>query len=115
LGVSVQNFTQLGGHAGFLHPFNWSLVSGLKRFLTDDQKQQYVSVCKVLCQITSNDATFLSRVKTCDKNWIYGYDQDKATILPREGCSSFSWTPRGFFTKTASQFHILLWHFTATA
>jgi hypothetical protein len=30
--VSVQNFTQVGGHAHFLHPFILGHVSGLIRF-----------------------------------------------------------------------------------
>jgi hypothetical protein len=32
LGVSVQHFVQLGGHADFLRPFIWSRVSGLIQF-----------------------------------------------------------------------------------
>jgi histone-lysine N-methyltransferase SETMAR len=44
--------------------------------LTADQKQQHVNVCKELHQITSNDATILSRVITGDKSWIYSYDPE---------------------------------------
>jgi hypothetical protein len=44
------------------------------QFLTTDQKQQHVSVCEELCQITYSDAAFLSRVVTGDESWIYGYD-----------------------------------------
>jgi hypothetical protein len=43
------------------------------RILTADQKQQHVSVCQELLQITSN-ATFLPRVMTDDESWIYSYD-----------------------------------------
>jgi hypothetical protein len=32
LGVSVQNFTRLGGRSDFLRPVVWSRVSGLMRF-----------------------------------------------------------------------------------
>jgi hypothetical protein len=32
MGVSVQNFMQLGGHADFIPPFIWSRVSCLMRF-----------------------------------------------------------------------------------
>jgi hypothetical protein len=46
------------------------------KILTADQKQQRVNVCKVLQQIASKDATFLSRVITGDENWIYGYDSE---------------------------------------
>jgi hypothetical protein len=44
------------------------------RILTADQKQQHVNICEELCQIASNNATFLSTVITSDENWIYGYD-----------------------------------------
>jgi hypothetical protein len=47
------------------------------RILTADKKrQQRGNVCKELCQITSNNAAFLSRVITFDKGWIYGCDPD---------------------------------------
>jgi hypothetical protein len=54
------------------------------RILAADQKHQRVNICKELRQIASNDTTFLSRVIAGDKSWIYGYDRDKATILPME-------------------------------
>jgi hypothetical protein len=41
--------------------------------LTADQKQQHAKVSEELCQIVSNDATFLSRVITGDETWIYSY------------------------------------------
>jgi hypothetical protein len=44
--------------------------------LTADQKQQLVSVCEGLCQIASDDATFLPRVITDDKSWNYAYDPE---------------------------------------
>jgi hypothetical protein len=44
------------------------------RFVTADQKQQCVSICKELCQISSDDVAFLSRVATGDESWISGYD-----------------------------------------
>jgi hypothetical protein len=72
----VHKISQLGGHADFLHPFIWNHVSGLMQFLTADQKQCCVNVCKELCQITSEDATFLSRVINGDKSCIYGYDPE---------------------------------------
>jgi hypothetical protein len=60
----------------FLCPFIWSRVSGKRLFLTADQKQQCVDLYEKLCQITSNDATFLSRVISGEDSWIYGYDPD---------------------------------------
>jgi hypothetical protein len=48
----------------------------VSRILTADQKQQHVSVCEEFRQIASDDATFLSRVITGDKSWIYGYDPE---------------------------------------
>jgi hypothetical protein len=41
------------------------------RIVTADEKQQHVNVCEELHQIASDDATFLSRVVTGDKSWIY--------------------------------------------
>jgi len=46
------------------------------RILTADQKQQCVNVCTELRQLASNDETFLSRVITGDKSWVYGYDPE---------------------------------------
>jgi hypothetical protein len=46
------------------------------RFLRDDQKQQLVNICEELCQIASDDATFLFRVIVGHESWIYGYDTD---------------------------------------
>jgi hypothetical protein len=46
------------------------------RILTADQKQQHVKVCKELRQITSDNATFLSRDITGDERWIYAYDPE---------------------------------------
>ena len=54
------------------------------RILTADQKQQHINVCTELRQLASDDQTFLSRVITGDESWVYGYDRDKATILPVE-------------------------------
>jgi hypothetical protein len=46
------------------------------RILTVDQKQQCVSVCEELQQISFDNAVFLSRVITDDESWIYGYDPE---------------------------------------
>jgi hypothetical protein len=46
------------------------------RILTADQKQQHVNVCKELHQLSSNNATFLSRVITGDESWIHSYDPE---------------------------------------
>ena len=46
------------------------------RILTDDQKQQGVSVCTELRQLAPDDETFLSRVITGDESWVYGYDPE---------------------------------------
>jgi hypothetical protein len=47
------------------------------RILTADQKQQCVNVYEELRQITSDNATFLSKVVTGDESWIYSYDPGK--------------------------------------
>jgi hypothetical protein len=39
MGISVQNFMQLGGCADSLHPFILNRVSGLMQFLTADQSE----------------------------------------------------------------------------
>jgi histone-lysine N-methyltransferase SETMAR len=63
-------FCAAGWTCWFLHPFIWSCVSDLMRFLTADQMLQHVNICKKLY------LTFLTRVITCDKSWIYSYDPE---------------------------------------
>jgi hypothetical protein len=46
------------------------------RILTADYKQKHVNNCEELRQTASNNATFLSRVITSDKSWIYSYDPE---------------------------------------
>jgi len=66
-------------------------AKSVPRILTADQKQQHVNVCTELCQLTSNDAMFLSRVITGDDSWVYGYDPEtkrqssqwKSSMSPR--------------------------------
>jgi hypothetical protein len=48
LGVSQQNFTQLGGRADFLRPFIWSSASGLMRFCHGSDKGAAQSFIKVI-------------------------------------------------------------------
>jgi hypothetical protein len=79
------------------------------RFLTADQKQQCVNVCKEPRQIASNDAPFLSRVITGDESWIYGYDPKTKKKSPNgkwraksRSCSSFPLSSRGLFTRNSS-------------
>jgi hypothetical protein len=67
---------QLGGCTDSLCSFIWSHVSSLMSFLTTDQKQQHVNVCKELCKIASDAATFFSRVNSAYKSLIYGYDPE---------------------------------------
>jgi hypothetical protein len=43
------------------------------RLLTADQKQKHGNVYKELHMIASDNATFLPKVMTGDKSWIYGY------------------------------------------
>ena len=57
-----------------MHPVAAKFVP---RILTADQKQQRINVCTELCQLTSDDETFLSRVSTGDGRWVYGYDPEK--------------------------------------
>jgi hypothetical protein len=60
------------------------------RILTADQKQS-VDACTELCQLASDDETFLSRVITGDESWVYGNDPEtkqqssqwKSPQLPR--------------------------------
>jgi len=47
------------------------------RILTADQKQQRINVCTELCQLTSDDETFLSRAITGDDSWVYSYNAEK--------------------------------------
>jgi hypothetical protein len=85
----------------------------MMQFLTATQKQQHVIVCEELCQIASDNATFLSRAMTADEGWIYSYDlktkqqsslwkKSKFTKSKIKACPSFSLTSRGLFTKNSS-------------
>jgi hypothetical protein len=44
--------------------------------LTADHKQQRVNFCTELRQLTSCYETFLCRVISGDKSWVYGYDSE---------------------------------------
>jgi hypothetical protein len=63
-------------------PFIWNRVSDLMRFLTAVRKQQRVRVCEKLCQISSDNTTFLSIVITGDESWVCCYDPEKSYTLP---------------------------------
>jgi hypothetical protein len=44
--------------------------------LTYDQKQRHVNICLELWEKANEDPTFISRIMTGDKSWIYGYDSE---------------------------------------
>jgi hypothetical protein len=44
--------------------------------LTNDQKQQCLNVCLELREKANKDPTFISKIITGDKSWIYGYDPE---------------------------------------
>jgi hypothetical protein len=50
--------------------------------LTSEQKQEYGEDCKELRKIALDDATFLSRLITGDKSWIY----DSAPEIKQQSC-----------------------------
>jgi hypothetical protein len=52
------------------------------RILTADQKQQRVDICTELCQLASDDETFLSTVITSEESWVYGYNPEKGNNSP---------------------------------
>jgi hypothetical protein len=56
---SVYKISQLGGRIDFYIILLESL-SGLMRFMTADQKQQYVNVCEELHQIAFDNAIWVS-------------------------------------------------------
>jgi hypothetical protein len=74
--ATVNNSTSISCESGYKisHSFVdvlifYVLLFGVvMRFLTADQKQQHVYVCKELRQSASDDATFLSRVITGDES-----------------------------------------------
>jgi hypothetical protein len=51
-------------------------VKFVPRLLTNDQKQQRVSVCHKLREKANEDPTIISRITTGDESWIYGYDPE---------------------------------------
>jgi DNA-binding Lrp family transcriptional regulator len=46
------------------------------RLLTNDQKQRRINVCLELWDKANKDPTFISRIITGDKSWIYGYNPE---------------------------------------
>jgi len=46
------------------------------RLLTPEQKEHHVAICQVLLQRALDDPSFMSRVITGDKSWVYGYDPE---------------------------------------
>ena len=59
------------------------------RLLTEDQKNNRLSVCYVLREQVGNDQQILSNV-TGDETWCYGYDPEKKTNMEPMENSSFS-------------------------
>ena len=59
------------------------------RLLTKDQRNSRLTVCQDLKRELENDPNFLSRVKTGDESWCYGYDPERkqAGIKPVEDSS----------------------------
>jgi histone-lysine N-methyltransferase SETMAR len=46
------------------------------RHLTEDQKDDRLSICTNLLEIAKNDANFMSSIITGDESWVYGYDPE---------------------------------------
>ena len=46
------------------------------RLLNLDQKEPCAKICQDLHQRALDDRTFMSRVITGDKTWVYGYDPE---------------------------------------
>jgi len=46
----------------------------MPRLLTPEQKEHRVAICQELHQRALDDPSFMSRVVTGDKSWVYGYD-----------------------------------------
>ena len=44
------------------------------RLLTEEQKQNRVTVSQELLDRSNTDENFLKNVITCDETWVYGYD-----------------------------------------
>lgn len=41
---------------------------------------RFVATKFLLHNMTNSDSTFISRVKTRDESWVYGYDPDKKSV-----------------------------------
>jgi hypothetical protein len=46
------------------------------RLQTPEEKEHHVAICEELCQRALGDPSFMSRVITGDKSWVYGYDPE---------------------------------------
>jgi hypothetical protein len=48
----------------------------IPQILTNDQKQRPINMCLELWEKANEDSTFICRIITGDKSWIYGYDPE---------------------------------------
>jgi hypothetical protein len=128
LGVSVQNFTQLGGRSDFLSPFICSRVFGLMRFCVVSDFECASNFVHLSGKVQRRPWQWLD--KRCEKKaWdIYirkvqtHWDRkrwDRWRAKSRE-CLSFYLISRGCSQRIRpgrpnSQFRKLLWRFTAIA
>jgi hypothetical protein len=46
------------------------------RIVIVDMKQQCIDVCTKLCQLASDDGTFLFRIIAGDESWVYSYNPE---------------------------------------
>jgi hypothetical protein len=63
----------------------WIAAKFVPYALTDDQKQQYVIVCRILQEQVQSDPTFLSKSITGYETWVYGYDPKTENSSPPSG------------------------------
>ena len=70
------------------------------RLLTDEQKENRVTVSQELFDCLNADENFLKNVVTGDETWVYGYDVEtkvqssqligKLSLRPKKACQSHS-------------------------
>jgi len=54
------------------------------RLLTPEQKEHHVAICQELHQCALDDPSFMSRVITGDKSWVYRYDPETKQVFAVE-------------------------------
>jgi hypothetical protein len=115
-GVSVQNFTQLGGCADFLCPFIWSCVSGLKWFYDGSNKgTATIQPCLELSLVTRAGFAVMALRQSNNRERWDRWKAKSSMLIIFFVVKRIDWSQQICLSRPNSQFPIPLWRFTVTA